>query len=38
MKAIEREEQVKAGNRGKQLKLIVSMNPEWRVLFTVLAG
>ena len=33
MKAIEREKQVKAGNRAKKIKLIVRMNPEWKDLF-----
>lgn len=33
MKAIEREKQIKAGSRGKKLKLIEGMNPEWKDLF-----
>jgi putative endonuclease len=30
--AIEREKQLKAGSRGKKVKLISEMNPEWRDL------
>ena len=28
-----REKQLKAGNRGRKIKLIESMNPEWRDLY-----
>lgn len=31
-KAIEREKQLKAGNRARKVKLIEAMNPEWRDL------
>jgi len=31
-KAIDREKQLKAGNRARKLKLIEGMNPEWRDL------
>jgi len=31
--AIEREKQLKAGNRARKVKLIEGMNPEWRDLF-----
>jgi len=31
--AIEREKQIKAGSREKKLKLIETMNPEWKDLF-----
>ncbi|MBK8228117.1 MAG: GIY-YIG nuclease family protein [Flavobacteriales bacterium] len=31
-KAIEREKQLKAGNRARKVKLIEGMNPEWRDL------
>jgi putative endonuclease len=30
--AIDREKQIKAGSRGKKLKLINEMNPEWKDL------
>jgi len=33
VKAIEREKQLKAGNRAKKVKLIEGMNPEWRDLY-----
>ena len=32
--AIEREKQLKAGNRARKVKLIESMNPEWKDLFS----
>ncbi|MBK8500412.1 MAG: GIY-YIG nuclease family protein [Flavobacteriales bacterium] len=32
VKAIEREKQLKAGNRARKVKLIEGMNPEWRDL------
>jgi len=31
--AIKREKQIKAGSRKKKIKLIESMNPEWKDLF-----
>jgi putative endonuclease len=31
--AIDREKQLKAGNRAKKVALIESMNPEWRDLY-----
>lgn len=31
--AIAREKQIKAGSRGKKIKLIETMNPEWRDLY-----
>ena len=33
-----REKQIKAGNRARQLKLITSMNPEWRDLWEDIAS
>jgi putative endonuclease len=33
VKAIEREKQLKAGNRAKKVKLIEGMNAEWRDLY-----
>lgn len=36
VKAIEREKQLKAGNRAKKVKLIEEMNPEWRDLYSEL--
>lgn len=33
VKAIEREKQIKAGNRARKLKLIEALNPEWRDLY-----
>jgi putative endonuclease len=36
VKAIEREKQLKAGNRARKVKLIVGMNPEWRDLYAEL--
>lgn len=36
VKAIEREKQLKAGNRAKKVKLIEGMNPEWRDLYSEL--
>lgn len=36
VKAIEREKQLKAGNRAKKMNLIEAMNPEWRDLFAQL--
>jgi len=35
--AIEREKQLKAGNRARKVKLIEGMNPEWKDLFGELA-
>ena len=35
-KARAREKQIKAGSRAKKIKLIESMNPEWRDLFNEL--
>jgi len=31
--AIKREKQIKAGNRARKIKLIESVNPEWRDLY-----
>ena len=31
--AIAREKQIKAGSRAKKIKLIESVNPEWKELF-----
>ena len=36
VKAIEREKQLKAGNRARKVKLIESMNPGWIDLFSQL--
>ncbi|MEO8589996.1 MAG: GIY-YIG nuclease family protein [Flavobacteriales bacterium] len=36
VKAIEREKQLKGGNRARKVKLIEGMNPEWRDLFVEL--
>ena len=36
LKAIEREKQLKAGNRARKVKLIEGMNAEWRDLFAEL--
>lgn len=33
VRAIEREKQLKAGNRARKVKLIEGMNPEWKDLF-----
>ena len=33
VKAIEREKQIKAGNRAKKLRLVKGMNPEWKDLY-----
>ena len=32
-RAIEREKQIKAGSRNNKIKLIESMNPEWKDLY-----
>ena len=34
--AISREKQIKAGSRNKKIKLISSLNPEWKDLYTEL--
>jgi len=36
VEAIERERQIKAGSRAKKIKLINSINPEWKDLFDVI--
>lgn len=36
--AFKREKQVKAGSRKKKIELIVSINPEWKDLFEILAS
>ncbi len=38
MGAIDREKQIKAGSRAKKIKLIESINPEWRDLYDDLVG
>jgi putative endonuclease len=36
--AIVREKQIKAGSRANKLKLIMSMNPDWRDLYEDIVG